>query len=340
MKLRASLGGVLTLQALVACGSCPRAGVEVGDHVQVVVGEQSGRAARAPYTVSCDELGLGVGAALTGEVTKELVLAPPDAWPGHRCDPATYSGPVSIASEWTFELQPSDGGALWGGVFAARRGECTGQVRFDVAPDPEAEGGGFIEISFAPDPGAACPEQCASRHAASIEITPGEGLVGAGGNASGGSSGSGGRASNSGGADVGAGGNASGGAVSGSGGARASGGSSSGDGGGGTSGLETDVDERIQAFCEGDCSSFEQTEQCHSSQASDQEECWSTCYSAVVGTYHALCPDELVSVLSCTEEHPDTFDYTCDGTTVVWGDLACEAAVQAMRDCVVERQGS
>jgi len=301
----------------------------------VVVGEPSGSAAQAPHTVSCDALGLGVGAELTGEVGKELVLSAPDAWPGHQCDPATYSGPVSVSSDWSFELQPSDGGPLWGGVFAVRRGECTGEVRFDVSGGTADDASGFIEVSFSPDPGVACPDRCASRHAAAIEITHGEGGMSTGG--SGGRIGSGGSASSTGGAGTGAGETASGGAASSSGGASGSGGAPSGTGG--ASGLDSELEQRMRAFCEADCASFEEIQPCYIGSDDTEEGCVASCFAGVRDLYYAVCPNELLTLLDCADEHPGAQDYSCDGTELTWSDSTCMPLAVEMRECVAA-QGS
>jgi len=310
--------------------------------VRVVVGEQNGSASLAPHTVPCDVLGLGGGAEFVGEASERSMLAAPEGWPG-TCTPGyLYAGAIHVASDWTYELREDSGGdVLWGGDFRVRRGECTGQVFIRVAPeayDSALVTRGFVTVEFEPGSDPSCPEQCSSRHAATVEVIRGTGGTASGGAGSGGASG--GSANDgslsSGGADSSA---SGGGSVAAVGGVSASGGAATGGTGGGAPVLDAALDQRMQASCDAECADYAEVQGCYP-QGASQEDCWNKCYSAVRTKYFALCPEEYLAVLDCTEEHPGAQEYTCDGTELVVADASCEILAATMRDCWSERQGS
>lgn len=321
--------------------------------MRVVLGEQTGVAPVPPHTVSCEAVGLGVGAEFVGAATDEQPFVTGDGPPG-GCTPGNvYSGPIEVAStEWTFHQEVGRGeDVLWGGVFVATRGECVGRLHVNVAPETYESSvvtSGFVTVAFVPDTVEACPEACSSRHEATIDI-----LKGLDGDGSGGSLGSGGTNTGSGGDDpVGAGGSTGTGGA-GSGGAPASGGAATGgaasggagSGGapasssGGAPGLDPELDQRMRAFCEADCASFEEIKPCYSSGETTEEGCVASCYAGARDLYYALCPDELLALLACAEEHPGAHDYSCDGTELTWSDDTCMPLAVEMRECVAE-QGS
>jgi len=165
---------MLATRCLISCGSCPAPDVEVGDRVRVVIGP-----AENPDDVPCDAVGFGVGAEFIGEIAETNTLGPIDSgpWPS-GCVAPIFTGPISVMSDWTFEPIASLGAPIWGGWFTVKRGDaCTGRVQLDVYAAEED----FLTVSFSPEAGASCPEQCSSRHTVTVEVTRGSGAAGSGG---------------------------------------------------------------------------------------------------------------------------------------------------------------
>jgi hypothetical protein len=326
IRVARAAGLTLGIPLLVSCGSCPAPEVELGDRVRVVIGP-----AENPDDVPCDAVGFGVGAEFIGEIAETHTLGSVDSGPwASGCVPPLFTGPISVVSDWTFEPIASLGATIWGGGFTVKRGDaCTGRVRLDVYSAEED----FLTVSFSPEAGTSCPEQCSSRHAAVVEVIGGSGGAGSGG-ASGGTANDG--SLSSGGAESSASGGETGAGV---GGVSASGGAATGGTGGGAPVLDAALDQRIQASCDAECADYAEVQGCYP-QGTSQEDCRSRCYSAVRTKYFALCPDEYLAVLECTEEHPGAQAYACEGTELVVADTSCDLLAVAMRDCWEERQGS
>lgn len=334
MRRRVLLAGLSQAAAsLVSCQSCPPPDLQVGDRVTVTIGASVGSG-----DVPCDALGFGVGATFTGDVLETGTWSSVDAPPwAQACPGYLFTGPVSVASGWTFEPAESRGAGIWGGVFTAQLGEqCTGIVQLHVDEADQDH----LWVSFTPEAGPSCPEECSSQHVVTVEISRGGGSGGSagsgGGSASAGGSTSGGGSAGIGGEVVSASGGSSG---TGAGGTVASGGTST-TGGGGSPGIDPVLDQRIQALCEADCANYEELQACYSSQGSSEEECSTRCYSGARFTHYALCPEEFIAMLECAEDHPGAQDYSCNGTELVSEDDSCIPLVTTMRACVNERQGS
>jgi len=324
-------GLTLGIPLLMSCGSCPAPEVEVGDRVRVVIGP-----AEDPDDVPCDAVGLGVGAEFIGEIARTRTLGPIDSGPwASGCIPPIFTGPISVVSDWTFEPIASLGATIWGGGFTVKRGDaCTGRVRLDVHAAEED----FLTVSFSPEAGTSCPEECSSRHAATVEVIRGSSGAGSGGAGAGGASGGteNGGGLSSGGTESGA---SGGGTGAGVGGVSASGGAATGGTGGGAPVLDAALEQRMQASCDAECADYAEVQGCYP-QGTSQEDCESKCYWGVRTKYFALCPEEYLAVLECVEEHPGAQAYSCEGTELVVADPSCEQLAVEMRDCWEERQGS
>jgi hypothetical protein len=323
--------GALSVAAgsTVSCQSCPPREVQVGDRVRVVVGAPLGN----PGDATCDALEFGVGAEFTGEITDHSLLESFEGGPwAQTCAYHRFSGPMSVDSDWRFEPREGGGASIWGGAFRAQlRDECTGLLVLSVDGGDEDR----LWVMFSPETGSICPEACSSHHVVTVEFLGGQGSAGAGGDgsASGGSFSSVDGTGGSGGEPVVASGGSSGSAA---GGVNASGGAGGSDG---SLGLDPGLEQRMQALCDADCSNFDEVKECRPTRGSNQQECWSNCYSAVKDTFHARCPEELLVLFECLEEHPGALDFSCDGTTLLSADSSCEPATLALRDCVAEREG-